>query len=634
MNRGTFNSEMFLLPQNYEEDLFVDRKQDLYGLHTRDNRKKADFVRDVIAMANTARHFGQPTYILLGIDDKGHIVGLNEELANYGDNVEHVNTWENVRQIMGNILKEYIDPAPIWQLKHGIIEGKHVAYILIEPTSYSSYYKVKREIRAGNKGVVPGESWIRYGESNANIDIFSLSRDSDLALSHRESFHIFPRQIRGYFDKLLSLRNIRRSHELPAYQDLYTQSGDYVHNAYNSFILQNEYRVLVVIGHTGVGKTVSLERFIYELSVDGLSAAESYIKDERFELPDIFIPVPISLWHLRDISSSKDIERIVLSKINSLGGFANGSPYKLYRLLQNYKWVICFDGLDEILSFSAQNQFISALQNFSIEFPNIKIILLSRPYYTIIGFLDSEHNVEWTKIVIQPFTDEQIRNFLAVVSYNLPVEEQERISEVITGNDELKKICSYPAFLNYALRELYGIDLYNNVVHLNQETIPDTNDDTGRDPRIGVILDDIYRGIWKREEQKKRISHSKTSEWWKITGTISLRIKRYTMFQVDVLRNIFGGYEEHFLFWLLNLNILREADQRYPTYYQFFTKITQAYFGATLIDNLLTGTVLGDSDIINAETELSGCAADLRQIIVNILGDISPYAHLIKGGAT
>ncbi|MFN3762821.1 MAG: hypothetical protein ACK4WK_06450, partial [Anaerolineae bacterium] len=69
MGQKDFRPELFTEPSEYEETPLRDRKQTIPNL--RDDRKKAEFLRDVIALANTARLWGKPAYLLFGLDDQG-----------------------------------------------------------------------------------------------------------------------------------------------------------------------------------------------------------------------------------------------------------------------------------------------------------------------------------------------------------------------------------------------------------------------------------------------------------------------------------------------------------------------------------------------------------------------------------
>ena len=65
LHSRNFRPDLFTDPREYEEVPLRDRKRDVGN--SKHNEKKAEFIRDVIALANTARLFGQPAYLLYGL---------------------------------------------------------------------------------------------------------------------------------------------------------------------------------------------------------------------------------------------------------------------------------------------------------------------------------------------------------------------------------------------------------------------------------------------------------------------------------------------------------------------------------------------------------------------------------------
>ncbi|MBW7886059.1 MAG: putative DNA binding domain-containing protein, partial [Caldilineaceae bacterium] len=107
------------IPDDYEEGPLHDNKRDLYG-GLKHERKQADFIKDVIAMANTARLFGRPGIICMGIEDDGNPIGVEEELERFRTN-ENSSLFElrnAVYRVMRYLITEYIQPPLAkWELK-------------------------------------------------------------------------------------------------------------------------------------------------------------------------------------------------------------------------------------------------------------------------------------------------------------------------------------------------------------------------------------------------------------------------------------------------------------------------------------------------------------------------------------
>jgi hypothetical protein len=125
-----FRCELFEDPEEYEETLLRDRKSDFPVLNRKcaEPGKRAEFVRDVIALANTARMTGRPAYLLFGIDNHGKVVGIEQYLEQYGGHRE------KARQQMKDLFLAHIEPKILgWELKYGECQQKLVAYLLIPP---------------------------------------------------------------------------------------------------------------------------------------------------------------------------------------------------------------------------------------------------------------------------------------------------------------------------------------------------------------------------------------------------------------------------------------------------------------------------------------------------------------------
>ena len=100
-----FRDELFQDPEEYEEIPLRDRKADFPNLLKRGGgqerqEKTAEFIRDVISLANAARLWGAPAYLLFGIDDSGAVVGIHEHLKVYStsDKLESHQVQEEARK--------------------------------------------------------------------------------------------------------------------------------------------------------------------------------------------------------------------------------------------------------------------------------------------------------------------------------------------------------------------------------------------------------------------------------------------------------------------------------------------------------------------------------------------------------
>ncbi len=627
-----FEAALFRSPTYYEENLFVDRKRDMYQLYSKDNRKKAEFIRDVIAMANTARRFGKPTRLLFGIDDEGKIVGICDEVSQYGD-PQDVTTWESIRHQIAQLLKSYISPPPEHILEHGIIDGRHVAYLEIHPTTTPSHYKVKKGIKARKGGLHEGQAWIRYGESNEEIQVQEISETDSLSVSHADIPYIFPRDMKEYLDNVLRDRHIIESINIAGYQELYSTTGklliDEVHNFLNSEWL----RILFIVGEAGIGKTSFVRRMVFQLSEDGANAAESYIQENMFTLPDVHVPVFIPLWSTQTSEITREsIESKIFAHITRNLGRRYANTNNFQGLLRcGIKWVVFFDGLDEIWSNERQRLFVQSIDELSQCFTDIRIIITGRPRY--VPFAPSTRS-GWKTVQVRPFSEQQIKDFILSLSPSMDPSEYETICDTILENSDLRRICSFPAFLIPALKELLGITVYetfgsftDSYITAIERTPYDRNA-----PRVGIILHDIYSHVWTRESQRRGISRDVSSSWWKATGSLAINACAYGKpFSEYAVSNVTERAQvcdvEKLIFWLLNINVLEEYDYVHPRRFSFFTALTQSYFAASLISAFLENPDLAPADVAEAVSRLKDCSEDFRKSVESVLREISSHYH-------
>ncbi len=128
-----FRPELFIDPKEYEETPLRDRKQEFHNLRRDD--KKTEFIRDVIALSNTAQWFAKPAYLLFGLDNEGEVRSIESDLSSYeAECSNELQIGEKVRQHISQIIHRYVTPPLVeWDIKFGSKEGNQVAYLMIGP---------------------------------------------------------------------------------------------------------------------------------------------------------------------------------------------------------------------------------------------------------------------------------------------------------------------------------------------------------------------------------------------------------------------------------------------------------------------------------------------------------------------
>ncbi len=192
----TFQVEHFTLPSHYEETPLCDRKANLPNLYRDD--EKAEFLRDVIALANSARSFGKPVRLLFGIDDHGKPADLGDYLAPYAAHISAgVQLPEKIREQIGKTLATYVKPElSKFDFELGECEGKCVAYLLIHPVPSAKRFRVARDLTSGKQQLLSaGQSWIRFGEHKEEVISKLIDPDSPEEPYYERNWRTYTRSL-------------------------------------------------------------------------------------------------------------------------------------------------------------------------------------------------------------------------------------------------------------------------------------------------------------------------------------------------------------------------------------------------------------------------------------------------------
>jgi hypothetical protein len=628
MNGEGFRTDLFTEPEHYEEGPLRDRKAEIPDLHRPD--KKAEFIRDVIALANTARMFGKPAYLLFGINDDGKLCGVESTLGPYRQGSEPTHkTWERVKQQMGHAIRHNIRPIPKFDLKHDIIGGKEIAYLLIAPIPSQEPFQVNSDLRQGGQVYLSkGQCWIRFGESKHEIQAKEISPDqAPYAYSYAQVPFLIPSNWQRYFEGVLSDQAIARAQQIKAYQELITSRTKLLQEEVSEF-LENTLRILVIIGVAGSGKSAFIRRLTGKWAEYGLAAMKEAVRREEFIAPSDWIPVyfPLRGCRLGDLQTLNDE---LLNRINSIGNIWDERPQEPERLFEypRLRWLICLDGLDEIWEDDSQARFLSTMRSFTDRFPRVKIILTTRPTMT---------GLEWEgwpgkAVEIAPLSSEQITKYIANF---VDSEQYDEVIKALQSESDLWQLCSIPAYLEAAIEELAGVyPVPLEDIQLPPEEISEVSDISAISPappesinppkpvededlmlsepitsereestakvgiaeeasqpgvvpiRIGVLLDRIYQHLWAREENRQPLPIGYTDEWWEKTGELAVKVNgRSIDFKRHQALEVLSSDE--CLYWITFLNILRRMA---INKWRFYTELTKVYFAASFLLSFVEG---------------------------------------------
>lgn len=456
-----FNFDLFTQPDQYEETLLRDRKAMVE--YWRDD-KKAEFVRDVIALANTARMLGKPAYLILGVRDAADdtpddICGIGEMFERQvrrGKTEEQARA--TLRQELAAIVHRYIEPLLSPEIEFAEIDQKVVGYVLIPPLAGETF-QVSQEFRSGNETYLrSGQCWLRFGESKGEIRREDLAPEHDkLRYCYSEVPYVLPSIWQGYFEQaqgdILRCWRVAEPPAEAAYQELHNGKGVPLHNVVDDFLREEGEHLLVLQGAAGSGKSLFLQRLAFSLAQEGVQDMESAYRLEQFRPPSGWIPL---LFPLRDLTRSARTDSVRFTEklcdlLHALWkNSGHGRPKNLQKLFENPRlhWLILLDGLDEVGVHQYRREFLNVLLEFMRAYPRLRVILTTRPVISLEGVQNAR------LVEIKPLDDTQIETFFIAQRTDRNDTEIYAFLEQCQQWEDAWKLLSVPAYLNTAITAL------------------------------------------------------------------------------------------------------------------------------------------------------------------------------------
>ena len=648
LHSRNFRRYLFTNPKEYEEVPLRDRKRDVGKL--KHNEKKAEFIRDVIALANTARLFGQPAYLLYGIDDEGNLYGVKDDVEKYYGPIDGVNTWEKISQWIGQTIKQYITPPLSFRLKHGDIEKKKVFYLIIKPITPSKPFQVKQALKSRERPLSVGQCWIRFGESKHVVGPKEISpSEAPYCYAYSTVPYVLPSVWLRYFEEVLTHDKIARAGQIQAYQKLF--AGDLLlESVIEKFLEAKQEWLLIIRGAAGSGKSAFLRRLTAELAEANQIGVEDIRRREEFLPPSAWIPVYFPLRNER-VPDSDILSRELLRQVNCHAKLWNQEPDCPDHLfeLPELHWLICLDGLDELWEQGKQQNFLSALRAFQRHYPKVKIILTTRPdinipsdlgkvidvsplsqdkilayignytagdnYDEIVGFLKSEPEL-WGLCAIPAYLEAAVEVLADVYPLHLEepsLLETEKVStftenkQVFSGDEdalELPKIKGSELIIN----EPVNVDVQENDLEQDDESLE------GLDIQLGILLDRVFDHLWEREAGRRPLPTDKTARWRNRTGEIAIWMDGHR--QSVERQEITAHYlPEEAIHWILSLGILRHNKRGW---FCFANSLTKCYFAAAFLRPFVE-----EGTWEQAQKYVQDCKIEFRQEIQDLLQQIT-----------
>ena len=473
-------------------------------------KKRAELLKDLIALANAAHRRGTSAYLCLGIAE-------GEDWSIFGVEGRHpkknprppwsevekhpdlINKWvESIQRAYVGFAKQYIAPTiPDVDYETGWVEGHLIGLLVLRPFSEQSegFYLTEEPKKAEDLkklGLKPGYSWRRLGATTVPVE----PAERWILKSSKEYPYIPLEGWTAYLRGLLTKYEYRPEPNQPdSYQPLQAQ---YENNRGPVGLIENvtefldrwahsneEPRVLLITGRPGCGKTTLLQRLARDLADEALQAIR--ITHERPDIPghiraldypkDTPIPVLISLW---DFDPDKDVPQNSFRRaMTDYGGKAmkidrHPLPANLLKD-RDLTFVVMLDGLDEMVRHLARQwkKALSAWARFVQDHPNARFLITCRDDQL------KKAGPLWNaypRILLKPLHPIQVRQHLITTDW-IKLLDQEDIP------DNVIQLLRNPRYLN-SLRE--------------SETPVQS---------IGVALRSMIEGFWEEELKKHPFSN-------------------------------------------------------------------------------------------------------------------------------
>lgn len=142
-------------------------------LHTDTNDQKAEFVKDVLALATTQAS-----------GDRWLIVGFDETQGSWWGTPDPKITQDHLEQL----LSQYTDPVVLIRFSIVDYRGKAVAKLQVLRDRSKIPYAVKRELRGEKRRIVAGQMFVRHGsqvEQPTPGELEALQKEGERARSER-----------------------------------------------------------------------------------------------------------------------------------------------------------------------------------------------------------------------------------------------------------------------------------------------------------------------------------------------------------------------------------------------------------------------------------------------------------------
>jgi len=466
-NSEEFNMELFTKEEHYEETPLLDRKQ---TIKLWEHEAVIEFVKDIIAFANSARALGKPAYLLLGIenDDPHRLCGISEMWQHYRKIYltktgrkrinNECNVWEEISRAIKDIITYYITPSLTVELIHSHYKknGVRLAYIKI-PYSAGEPFKIDR-IKKGDEryGIYAGKSYVRFGESKLEVRTLDIELLPYWPYKDDECPFMFPSDWKNYLENFRAYINKYSRVDSNQYVETKLLNYQNVHEFIEDFLdSNNQNRLCVITGQAGSGKTTLMAKALLEVIDNASKNIEAAVQNQEFYLPEgIWLPFFFPLLGLNTDgarSLTNTLSRAISTRTTKTNrmDFSHSSSIEAILLNRRINWIIILDGFDELSTEKGRKSLFSSLSEIINQQKNIKFIITTRPICSKWNWA----RLEGSEILMPTIKEEQIEQLLRrqVTGVDLSTNRLEHLINFIQSHSDLKQLLANPLYLTGAI---------------------------------------------------------------------------------------------------------------------------------------------------------------------------------------
>jgi hypothetical protein len=355
MQENTIKTQHF----KYEVVSFIegplfDRKAMLPKVY-RTAEECAEFIKDVISLANSARRRGQPAYLLFGVQDDGTITGIEGQFLQKDSPSRDWATsssekqQERIQRELLSLIKKHLGGDPGISYEWGYIDQMLVSYLVFPgrtpPQWIDKPYEVIQAVKVDKQVYLEvGKCYVRVGESKVEVP----PHERGSLHSYNQIPFVDPKQWRGYLNSIASL-------EVLAPLSIYCTIDDMEGDALLADVLRSRVgnlkrrdraggHCILVTNQPGCGKTTASRKLCQVLAEQALLSLD----EQLYEPPNEPIPILIPL---QDFSYKHgDLMQNALRHLEGGGVDFKEWPVSKERLFDDRAlvFVIILDGYDEM----------------------------------------------------------------------------------------------------------------------------------------------------------------------------------------------------------------------------------------------------------------------------------------------